>query len=96
VRLTRDPPQDRTPFAQFYKVPIEFGALTAGVIFDAAALDWPVRDRNPDYAKILAPLLEDAVADAEGDFVLGRQVGHAHADRCWVANARRRLPCSRA
>ena len=69
VRLTRDPPRDRTPFNEFYKVPIEYGALTAGVIFDAAALDWPVRGRDPDYAKILTPLLEDAVADAEGDFV---------------------------
>ena len=69
MRLSRDPPRDRGPFAQFYKVPVEFGALTAGVIFDAAALDWPVRDRDPDYAKILAPLLEEAVADAEGDFV---------------------------
>ena len=69
VRLTRDPPRDRAPFARFFRVPIEFGALTPGVIFDAAALDWPVRDRDPDYAKILAPLLEDAVADAEGDFV---------------------------
>jgi AraC-like DNA-binding protein len=69
VRLTRDPPRDRGPFAQFFGVPVEFGALTAGVIFDALALDWPVRDRNPDYAKILAPLLEEAVADAEGDFV---------------------------
>ena len=69
VRLTRDPPRDRSPFAQFYKVPVEFGVLTAGVVFDASALDWPVRDRNPDYAKILTPLLEDAVADADGDFV---------------------------
>jgi AraC-like DNA-binding protein len=39
------------------------------VIFDAAALDWPVRDRDPDYAKILTPLLAEAVANAEGDFV---------------------------
>ena len=39
------------------------------MIFDAAALDWPVRDRDPDYAKILAPLLVEAVANAEGDFV---------------------------
>jgi AraC-like DNA-binding protein len=69
VRLSRDPPRDRTPFAEFYKVPIEFGALTAGVIFDAAALDWPVRDRDPDYAQILTPLLAEAVANAEGDFV---------------------------
>lgn len=69
VRLTRDPPRDKSPFAQFFRVPVEFGALTAGVIFDAAALDWPVRDRDPDTAKILAPLLEDAVAGAQGDFV---------------------------
>ncbi len=69
VRLIRDPPRDRTPFAQFFGVPVEFGALTAGVIFDAVALDWTVRDRNPDYAKILTPLLENAIANAEGDFV---------------------------
>jgi hypothetical protein len=69
VRLTRDPPRDRSPFTRFFKVPVEFGVLTAGVVFDASALDWPVRDRNPDYAKILTPLLDDAVADAEGDFV---------------------------
>ena len=69
VRLSREPPRDRTPFAKFYKVPIEYGALTAGVIFDAAALDWPVRDRDPDYAKILTPLLAEAAANAEGDFV---------------------------
>jgi AraC-like DNA-binding protein len=69
VRLTRDPPRDKAPFAQFFKVPVEFAALTAGVIFDAATLDWPVRDRDPDTAKILAPLLEEAVANARGDFV---------------------------
>ena len=69
VRLTRDPPRDRSPFTRFFKVPVEFGVLTAGVVFDASALDWPVRDRNPDYAKILTPLLDDAVADAKGDFV---------------------------
>ncbi len=69
VRLSRDAPRDKAPFAEFYRVPVEFGALTAGVMFDAAALDWPVRDRDPDYAKILAPLLVDAVANAEGDFV---------------------------
>jgi AraC-like DNA-binding protein len=69
VRLTRDPPRDKSPFARFFGVPVEFGALTAGVIFDAAALDRPVRDRDPDTAKILAPLLEDAIADAQGDFV---------------------------
>ena len=28
VRLTRDPPRDRVPFARFFRVPIEFGALT--------------------------------------------------------------------
>ncbi len=66
---SRPTPRDKSPFAQFFRVPVEFGALAAGVIFDAAALDWPVRNRDPDYGKILAPLLEDAVADTEGDFL---------------------------
>src|SRR5271168_4524218 len=35
VRLTRDPPRDKSPFALFFRVPVEFGALTAGLIFDA-------------------------------------------------------------
>ncbi len=69
VRLTRDPPRDKAPFVQFFKVPVEYAALTAGVIFEAAALDWPVPDRDPDTARILAPLLEEAVANARGDFV---------------------------
>ena len=33
------------------------------------ALDNPVRDRDPDAAEILAPLLREAVANAPGDFV---------------------------
>jgi AraC-like DNA-binding protein len=69
VRLIREPPRDKSPFAQFFRVPVEFGALTAGVVFDAVALDWPVRGRDPDHAKILAPLLEEAVATVGGDFV---------------------------
>ena len=74
VRLTRDPPRDKSPFAQFFRVPVEFGALTAGVIFDAAALDWPVRDRDPDTAKILAPLLEDCGRRRARRLRLGRQI----------------------
>jgi len=69
VRLTRDPPCDRAPFAQFFKAPVEFAATTASVFFEAATLDWPVRERDPDFANILNPLLEEAVANAEGDFV---------------------------
>jgi AraC-like DNA-binding protein len=69
VRLTREPPRDKSPFAQFFGVPVEFGALTASVIFDPVALDWPVRGRDPDHAKILAPLLEEAVVSVGGDFV---------------------------
>ena len=69
VRLGRDPPRDRTPFARYFEAPIEFGAPSTVLIFDSVALDNPVRDRDPEAAEILAPLLREAVANAPGDFV---------------------------
>ena len=38
-------------------------------MFDAVTLDVPVRDRNPDYAEVLAPLLDEAIAGARVDFL---------------------------
>jgi len=38
-------------------------------VFDAVTLDVPVRDRNPDYAEVLAPLLDEAIAGARVDFL---------------------------
>ncbi len=69
VRLTRDPPRDKTPFTRFFEAPVEFASASACLVFDAAMLDAPVSDCNPDYAAILAPLLDEAVANAPGDFV---------------------------
>ncbi len=69
VRLTRHPPNDRTPFSKVFEAPVEYGAPTAAVIFDAATLEAPVRDRDPNYAAILAPLHEEAIANARDDFV---------------------------
>jgi Helix-turn-helix domain len=69
VRLTRDAPRDKRPFLRFFESPVEFAAATACVVFDAAILDSPVRDRNPDHTFILAPLLEHAAANARADFV---------------------------
>ena len=68
VRLTRTPPRDRTPFAKFFEAPIEFGAQAGCLVFDAAILDRPVRDRDPHAADILAPLLREAAASAQSDF----------------------------
>ena len=39
------------------------------IVFDADVLDDPVRDRDPHAADILAPLLREAAASAQGDFV---------------------------
>ncbi len=69
VRLTRTPPRDRAPFAKFFESPVEFGASAACLVFDAAILTQPVRDRDPHAADILAPLLREAAANAQGDFV---------------------------
>ncbi len=69
VRLTRAPPRDRIPFTKFFEAPVEFGAPAGRLVFDAAILDQPVHDRDPHAAEILAPLLREAVASAQGDFV---------------------------
>jgi AraC-like DNA-binding protein len=69
VRLTRTPPRDKTPFTKFFEAPVEFGARAACLVFDAAILDRPVNDRDPHAADILAPLLREAAANAQGDFV---------------------------
>ena len=69
VRLTRGPPRDRTPFAKFFEAPVEFGAARGCLVFDAAILDRPAHDRDPHVAGILAPLLQEAAANAQGDFL---------------------------
>ena len=69
VRLSRKPPSDRTPFLRLFGAPVEFGAASASIVFDAALIDAPVQGSNPDYAAILAPLYAEALADATADFV---------------------------
>ncbi len=69
VRLTREPPRDRTPFVRFFEAPVEFSAARACLVFDAAVLGRPVHGRDPHIADILAPLLQEAAANAQGDFL---------------------------
>jgi AraC-like DNA-binding protein len=69
VRLARKPPRDKAPFTRFFAAPVDFAEPRSCLVFDAAVLDAPVRDSNPDYANILAPLLEEALANARGDFL---------------------------
>lgn len=69
VQLTRDPPRDKTPFSRFFAAPIDYGRGAGNLEFDGALFDAPARGCNPDYAAVLTPLHEDAVAQAPGDFV---------------------------
>ena len=69
ARLTREPPRDKTPFARFFEAPVEFGAARGCLVFDAAVLDRPAHDRDPHVAGIPAPLLEEAAANVQGDFL---------------------------
>jgi AraC-like DNA-binding protein len=69
VELSRASPCDEAPFIKVFRAPVEFGAPRTRLIFDPSTLAAPVRDRDPDTAAILAPLLEAAAADAPGDFV---------------------------
>jgi AraC-like DNA-binding protein len=93
VRLTREPPRNKTPFSRFFAAPIEFAQSTPCIVFEAATLDAPVRDRKPEYATILAPLLEEALANARGDFlsavrsVIRSQIGGSGLTRDSVCRA---------
>ncbi len=102
VRLTRDPPRDKAAYAKFFEAPVEYAAPAASMIFDAATLDAAVRDRNPEFAAILAPLLEQATANAPGDFVtavksiMRGRIGAGPLTRDSVARALRLNPRSLA
>jgi len=69
VRLTREPPRDKTPFTRFFGAAVEFGSKAGCLVFDAGVLDQPVHDRDPHVAGILTPLLQEATASAQGDFL---------------------------
>ena len=92
VRLTRGPPRDRTPFAKFFEAPVEFGAARGCLVFDAAILDRPAHDRDPHVAGILAPLLQEAAANAQGDFLSTARSVIRTQTRRRGAVARQRLP----
>lgn len=93
VRLSRKPPLDKAPYSRLFGAPVEFGAASAAVVFDAALLAAPVQGRDPDYAAILAPLYAEALASATADFVssvralVRAQLGASRLSRKSVARA---------
>ncbi|MCI4679381.1 AraC family transcriptional regulator [Rhodoblastus acidophilus] len=58
VRLGRAPPRDKAPFLRFFEAPVDFLEPCSCLVFDAAILGQPARERRPDYVDVLAPLLE--------------------------------------
>ena len=94
VRLTRDPPRDKAPFAQFFKVPVEYAALTAGVIFRGGARLAGSRSR-PGHREDSRPAARRGGRQRRGRLRLRGQVGVAGADRRGRIDARQRLPRAR-
>jgi len=93
VRLARSPPRDKTPFTRFFEAPVDFAEACSCLVFDAATLEQPVRGRNPEYVEVLAPLLEEAAASANNDFlsavklVIRSQIGAGAVSRDNVCRA---------
>jgi len=69
ARLTRGPPRDRRPFETFYGCPLVFNAPTPQILFPAAELDDPLPGALPSHRLVLAPLLEQALAQSQDDFI---------------------------
>jgi AraC-like DNA-binding protein len=93
VFLPRKPPQDLKPFTSFFGAPIIFGAPAGKLVFAAAALDRPVSNQNPKSREILRPLLDEALAETESDFVsvvkavIRGQIGAGRLTREKIARA---------
>ena len=69
VRLTRGPPRDPRRFEAFYGCPLVYDAPTPLMVFPAAELDDPLPGALPAHRLVLAPLLEQALAQSQDDFI---------------------------
>jgi AraC-like DNA-binding protein len=69
VHLTREPPRDKALFTRFFQAKVEFGGKAGRLVFDAGVLDQPTHDRDPHVTGVLAPLLQEAADEAQGDFL---------------------------
>jgi AraC-like DNA-binding protein len=69
VAFTRKAPRDRGLFARFFGAPLQFDAARTRLDFPATLLDAPVGAYDAASAGVLAPLLEEAVANTSGGFL---------------------------
>jgi AraC-like DNA-binding protein len=69
ARLTRSPPRHPSRFEAFYRCPVAYDAPTPLMVFPAAELDNPLPGALPAHRRVLAPLLEQALAQSQDDFI---------------------------
>jgi len=86
VFLTRPPPRDAALFTRFFGAPVESGAPAARIRieFSAVMLGWRVAGQSAEHRKILAPLLDKALAEAKDDFVSAVKAVPIGAPRSFV------------
>ena len=69
ARFARAPPRDKRRFVTFFGAPLRFGERQTCVEFDASTLETTIGNRDPAYADILKPLLEEAARQTAPDFL---------------------------
>jgi AraC-like DNA-binding protein len=68
ILLTRRRPENTARYLKFFEAPVQFETETAAIAFDAAHLDAPVANRDPQLHGLLTPLLQRALEEKGGSF----------------------------
>ncbi|HMJ12046.1 MAG TPA: AraC family transcriptional regulator [Polyangiaceae bacterium] len=72
VEQRRPEPLDTTPYARFFRCPVEFGAALDALTCDAVVLDQPLPAANPELAEHNDGLIRKYLAEMGQDTLLNR------------------------
>ena len=69
VTFTHDRPADVAPYKRCFRVPVQFNAAHAAIVFSTRTLDEPIKDRDPVLHSLLLQLVTRREASQQRSFV---------------------------